>query len=257
MNLTDVVSEYGCDVSKFTSISHILDITEQYNRVRQIPNTSLKYISCKSDAGVLVIVTNKYVLKLYRPQDYSRIVEIYRKIKSFDYIEKIYYYYAIKKGIVIHDTYINYRDRNPTIDKDIYGVINELLIPVVDFKGINIISPIKWDTVTTYKLLYDVSSGLDELHINGIIHNDATLDNVGLRPGDMNFVLFDFGYSVIDPNINKMKQDVIRFLESLLSTFQDLIYNNTDKLKQILELINKGPYYIGKFKNTIYTVYNK
>ena len=212
-NLSEMLYDYGCKIYNYTHLDDVMDLIIRYNKILCIDNNELLYISCKDDAGVFVIVTNKYVIKIYKPLDYDRIVDIYKPItadNNFEHIEKIYYYYSVNNGNVIHDTYSKYNlDIDP--NTDIHAVINELLIPITNINGMEIKSNIEWNKQNLRKLLLDVAEGLDVLHKSGTVHNDVTPDNIGLRPSDSNFVLFDFGQSVHNKNKNnKINDDIYK-----------------------------------------------
>ncbi len=271
-NLSDMLYEYGCKIYKYSNLKDVIDLISRYNKIIGVTD-DLLYLSCKDDAGVFVIVTNKYVIKLYKPLDYKRIVDLYRPIttnNNFEHIEKIYYYYSVTDGYIEHDTYS--KDSTPTDPTNqttnhtkpinIHGVINELLIPItrniLGNRGMEIHTDIKWNKDTLKKLLLDVAEGLDILHHNGTIHNDTTPDNIGLRPSDSNFVLFDFGQSTINNKpltYEAYKVDVNRFLYSLMNLYKDIIpfrsILGTDYLINIYKYVNAGPYYIGKFNKAI------
>ena len=253
-NLYDMMNDYGCSPYNFADPEDILDMIDQYNRVYNIDEGDMKYLSCKDDAGILVIVTNKYVIKIYRPEGYSKLVELYRPLttsNTFDHIEKIYYYYMIRNGKVIHDTYPDHQLNTPLPGTNIQGVINELLVPIVYMEGGTNRTNIQWSKPLIHKLLIDIADGLDTLHRNGTIHYDSTLDNIGQRPSDSNFVLFDFGFSEINSNdTNMFRNDVNKFLQSFV-THRNIIPVDITRIQTLERIVNTGPYYIGKFKEVI------
>lgn len=252
MSLTDMINDYGCNLKPYTDLNNLKIFISKFNKIQNIDD--VKYISCKDDSGVFVIVTNKYVVKLYKQKDYNRIVKLYQpitKTNSFDHIEKIYYYYSIINGLIVHDTYY-YINNNNKLKNTINGVINELLVPITYLYNMDVYTNINWSKSKLRKLILDVSKGLDVLHNNDIIHNDATPDNIGLRPADSNFVLFDFGQSSINKTLSyeSYKEDINRFLISLMTTYKDTIpydkFFGSNYLLNIYKYINKTPYTLGK-----------
>jgi len=258
--MDELFNDYGCDVSKFTDINMLKLFTKRLDKIFSNKDTT-KFLSCKDDASVFVVVTNKYVVKLYNSKKYLELVNIYDRLlkKSYDFanIEKIYYYYAVFDGLIVHDTYLKIFPELPPINSNIYGTANELLIPIFSFEMGEIKTRIKWDKGTVYKLFNDVSSGLIELHKNNIIHGDTTPDNVGLRIDNnfVNFVIYDFGDSyIMDNKLNKnelMKGDVNRFLNSVLITYSYFFKDYINNIKKLKRDINTGNYTINKFKNSI------
>lgn len=259
-SLEELFTNYGCSVNNFTDINTLSLLINKFNKFNKILN--IKYVSCKDDAGVFVLVTNKYVIKLYSDQRYSIITNIYHRLLAggyqFNNIEKIYYYYSVKDGKVIHDTY----SIIPNHD-DINSTINELLIPIFRIEMGNIISNIIWDGDMVKKFLVDISNALFVLHTNNIIHGDATPDNVGFRYSDNNFVLFDFGNSIINinntiPDLYKNDMylnDINRFLNSILGTYKQFFKDYLIKINIVKNLVNEGPYIPDKFKNVIENVF--
>lgn len=249
-NMNDVTEEYGCVLSKFISPNTLNKIIENFNRIVLVDN--IKYVSCKDDAGIFVLVTNRYVIKIYNEKTYIKLVNIYNKLWSvnqgniFDHIEKIYYYFSIVNGIIIHDTYFN----NIMNEGTGHLTINELLVPL--FPQFNK-SNITWDYSNTKKLLIDVSLGLIELHKLNIIHGDSTPDNIGLRESDNNFVLYDFGDAHDGFNY---RDDVNRFLNSILITYKTFFNDYIGKIEKIKAMVNHNKNYdIYDFYNTINKVF--
>jgi serine/threonine protein kinase len=238
--MDSVFEEYGCNINRFTDLNNLKVLINKFNRFYNIENIEYKY--CKDDADGFILVTNNYVIKLYLKNMYQKIIYIYSIIKNYNNIEKIYYYYSISDG-VIYESYHYYDPELYKFDKsiDIRGTINELLIPIFDISDYeNIKSDITWDNKTFKKLLLDVADALHELHKNGITHGDTTPDNIGLRPSDNNFVLFDFGNAVINNRPINGIQDVNRFLDSLVRTFDKFFINYKLQIETIKILVNNG-----------------
>jgi len=63
---------------------------------------------------------------------------------------------------------------------------------------------------------------------------------MGLRPSDNNFVLFDFGNAVINNRPINRIQDVNRFLDSLVRTFDKFFINYKLQIETIKILVNNG-----------------
>ena len=232
MNLQQLLSEYGCNIDNFININTLTSIINRFNSSLNIKN--INYLSCKDDTGIFVLVTDKYVIKIYSNDRYLKILNIYSVIKSNN-IERIYQY----------DDYHNV-------------TINELLIPLFKYERKQIQTNIIYNNEIVKKLLLDVSYALQQLHINNIVHGDATPDNVGFRYSESEFVLFDFGESNVvgSTGTNNYKDDVNRFLDSLLITYKDFFTKYIDKLNKIKKLVNTNDYYIEKFTNSINSVFN-
>lgn len=254
-NLLDLLSEYGCYIDKFTDIDTLESLMNHFNKISSINN--IEYVSCKADTGgIFVLVTNKYVVKLYSSRKYNKIVYIYDTLLSTNYdfsnIEIINYYYSVDNGIVIHDTY--HSTQHIIGKSSIRATINELLIPIFYFTE-KINTNIEWNKDTTKKFFLDIAKALIELHKNGIVHGDTNPDNIGYRESNNNFVLFDFGDSIIYETDSRLYlSDVNRFLTSILSTYREFFKDYIPNIETIQTLVNKGEYNIEKFYNTINVV---
>lgn len=249
-NVADVLEEYGCNLSNFINPDTLNQIIQNFNTFNKVED--VKYNICKSDAGIFVLVTDRYVIKIYNVKTYLKLVNIYNKLwrnnnhgNIFNHIEKIYYYYSTVDGIVVHDTYYNNVIKSGTT----HLTINELLVPLFpEFNTTNVV----WNYNNTKKLLIDTSLGLIELHKLGIIHGDTTPDNIGLRPSDNNFVLYDFGDA---HDGTDYKSDVIRFLNSMLISYKNFFIDHIDKIEQIKSMIINENYGIYDFYNAINSIF--
>ena len=65
------------------------------------------------------------------------------------------------------------------------------------------------------KLRLDIQNALDYLHSKKILHNDVRLDNIGFRPGDGNFVLFDVEGAAFTDDPSRYRDDLIDFETSI------------------------------------------
>lgn len=248
-NVNDVLDEYSCNLSNFININTLGQLTNNFNIFNNIGN--VKYKLCKDDTGIFVLVTNRYVIKIYNTKTYLKIVNIYNKLWNsnnaniFNHIEKIYYYYSMVDGMIVHNTYYNNIVNNNIVNiGTVHLTINELLIPLFPKSDTtNII----WNYKVTKKLLIDVSLGLTELHKLGIVHGDTTPDNIGFRTSDNNFVLYDFGDS---HDGSDYKSDVIRFLNSILISYRSFFINHINMIEQIKNMIETNKNY------SIYDFYN-
>ena len=252
-SLNDVLEEYGCNLSKFLNSNTLNQIITNFNNIVNVD--SVKYITCKDDTGIFVLVTTRYVIKVYNIKTYLKIVDIYNKLwrnnnhgNIFNHIEKIYYYFSTVDGIVVHNTYY-YNNIIKNLGTT-HLTINEILVPLFPkFNKTNVI----WNYDNTKKLLIDTSLGLIELHRLGIIHGDTTPDNMGLRLSDNNFVLYDFGDAYEGSDY---KSDVIRFLNSVIISYKNFFADNIDKIEQIKNTIDKNKNYgISDFYDTIIDVF--
>nr|QBK91575.1 MAG: putative serine/threonine protein kinase [Pithovirus LCPAC302] len=242
MELDEVLVDYGCNINKFTNLPLLKQFINRFNK--HIDRYNISYNLCKDDAGVFVLVSNLYVVKIYKKSSYDKIISLYSRINNLDHIEIVYYFLIVEDGKIIHSTF-DIDDTHGTI----YGTINELLIPLFNIKGIDITSNFKWDWNDTYKLLLDVSQGLYELHKNNIVHGDSTPDNTGFRMKDNNYVLFDFGDSSIENNKDKFRNDVNRFLNSMMITYAEFFDPFKDQIIKIQRQVNTGSYSYDKFYN--------
>jgi serine/threonine protein kinase len=229
--MQEVFNKYGCNVLRFTSVEDLEILMEKFNSIMNIKQ--LKFNFCKDDTNIFVLITNYYIVKLYSSKQYQKIFSIYSKIKSTNNIEKIYYYYSVSNGLIIHDTYPFFHNKIENIN----ATISELLIPIFNINGDIITTGVAWTRSIFRKLLLDVAKGLKILHDEGIVHGDATPDNVGLRYSDGNFVLFDFGSAEFS---NKGINDINRFLKSLLTTYKSFFEIYYNEIINIRNLIKKG-----------------
>lgn len=251
--MENLFTEYGCYLDKFIDPDILQYVIDNFNKAVLVDN--LKYTLCKDDAGVFVLVTTRYVIKIYRKKSYDKVVNIYnelhKNVNSFEHIEKIYYYFSVIDGVIIHDTYskYNYSDNYPDNIKGTgHLTINELLLPL--FPDINR-SNIVWNKDNVKKLLIDTSLALIELHKINIVHGDTTPDNIGLRISDNNYVLYDFGdaYKGFD-----YRSDVNRFLNSILITYKSFFQDYLSEIEKIKAIVNEGIYGIYDFYLAINTV---
>ena len=149
--LSELFSEYGCYIDKFTNINNLTLLIKKFNKISNVDIRDLKYLSCKDDAGIFVLVTNEYVIKIYSLKGYSNVVIIYHRLLSngygFDNIETIYYYYSVIDGYVQHDTYPG----TGMIIGDIHATVNELLIPIFYLERGIIITNMIWNNQSVKK----------------------------------------------------------------------------------------------------------
>ena len=242
-----IFNDYGCHIDKFIEPDTLEHISDNFNKIILVDN--IKYTLCKDDAGIFVLVSSRYVIKIYSQNTYNKLVNIYHRLwrnnhgNVFNHIEKIYYYFSLVNGVTIHDTYPNFTPKHGTC----HLTINELLLPL--FPNIDK-SNIVWNKDMVKKLLIDTSLALIVLHQINIVHGDTTPDNVGLRISDNNFVLYDFGdahdgYDYLS--------DVNRFLKSILITYKSFFGEYINEIKKIKETVNTGNYGLYDFYNAINT----
>ena len=84
-------------------------------------------------------------------------------------------------------------------------IVSEKLLPLVNNKLK--INPVYINSYNLDYLKRDITDALNFLHENGIRHKDARLDNIGLRPSECKFVLFDFEGSDFESNTELFKDD--------------------------------------------------
>ena len=140
----------------------------------------------KEDTGILVLVFDTVVFKIYPMDKYNKIKDLL-KINSTN-IEKIF---NIQKIISI-------------LGIELILVINRKIVPFLKLcDGVNKIN----NELDYLKILNDKKCGkidncifnaLSILNKNKYIHGDTTFDNIGVEidsTGEYNYVLFDFGAS--------------------------------------------------------------
>ena len=102
-------------------------------------------------------------------------------------------------------------------EDDNFGyIVSEKLIPLVYMENSDlklnrtIVNP---DNLT--KLKNDIKNALSFLHGKNIRHKDVRLDNIGFRPKDSKFVLFDFEGSGFESDVRLLEYDKTDFDKSL------------------------------------------
>ena len=145
----------------------------------------------KEDTGILVLVFNSIVFKIYPKTKYE-------KIKSIINIDNPY----IESNLNIIEL--------QTFNKEIlYLVINNKLLPLINnYDGKNKINKnldnnIVNEDINNNNIDDHISKGLSVIHSLGYIHNDVTFDNIGVvKENETNYryVLFDFGSSKLSNN---------------------------------------------------------
>lgn len=92
-----------------------------------------------------------------------------------------------------------------------------------------------------FKILYDISKALAVLHSNGIIHNDCSIDNIGMKiyKGEQNFCLYDFDGSGTPEEKGKNFDIDFKSLSASFEFHTDLQLKNFNGIGSVIELYSK------------------
>ena len=99
------------------------------------------------------------------------------------------------------------------LDSSFGYIVSEKLVPLVNSQlriDRTVVNPDNLD-----KLKDDITKALSFLHSKGIRHKDARLDNIGFRPSDGTFVLFDFEGSGFEVDERLFEDDFTDFFDSI------------------------------------------
>ena len=154
---------------------------EKLNLVRTVFNSLLaKYNNnaysielYKNDTSAEVFVFENCVIRFYDCEYLKSKKEIFSKLSGSKYLEEI-----------LEAKYCD--------DLEFGYIVSEKLVPLVNTVGYDLKlnrEIVKPEIIA--KLISDVTQGLEYLHRNNIRHGDSRLDNIGFRPSDNSFVLFD------------------------------------------------------------------
>lgn len=168
-------------------------ITKKYN------NNDQQVEMVKTDTGIIVIILENIVIKIYNENKYNKIKEI----------------------IGLEHPNIERKIKHIKL-KDLYFVISEKIIPIlIDFE----INPIlNSEKVKNDKEIIkeNINSALDEIDELGFVHGDTRLDNIGVKinNGEYYYILFDFGATNIKQesvrNTNNDRDDLLNSIKKFL-----------------------------------------
>jgi len=151
----------------------------------------------KNDTGAEVFVFENCVVRFYDYQYLKLKEEIFSKLSGSNYLEKI-----------LETKFCD--------DLEFGYIVSEKLVPLVNAVDYNlelnkeIVRPDNIDKLTS-----DITQGLKYLHSNNIRHGDSRLDNIGFRPSDNSFVLFDLEGASYITQYKSASQDFDMFKGSL------------------------------------------
>lgn len=160
---------------------------------------NINLLSFKDDTNVIVFVLDFIVIKVYSINTYSKIKDIINITHK-----------SIEKTLEIFFT------------DNIVIVVNEKIIPLLTCTG-ELNQNIDWTLVNKEDIYNDISCALNEIHRLGYLHNDVSLDNIGLKIVNSTFcfVLFDFGASlkISDSSLSileyeKLSKSIYKYLSS-------------------------------------------
>jgi tRNA A-37 threonylcarbamoyl transferase component Bud32 len=104
-----------------------------------------------------------------------------------------------------------------------------------------------------FKLMWDIGKCIYGLHQNNIIHNDVSIDNIGINSTMDKFILFDFDASnVMNPMFN-YSIDVYKFLKSIKHNSKD----NWNNIKNFIPKYTENYTSSYVFLNEVYYLYEK
>lgn len=196
-----------------------------------ILNEDIENIEIKTSNGLSHVFMYKnpeinYVYQYFKyPTTVNRIKEIFNSI-NFN-INKKFLKYSYKYNIL--NNLSNIKDINNT-NIIIWEKINCLNFLENENK-INIILN------NIIKFFWDIGKALYGLHINNILHNDARIDNIGIK--NNNFKIFDFdGTNITYTNFDKDIYDLKKSLEFNLGKEYNKIKKYTNNFFTSEELLN-------------------
>ena len=182
------------DAEKVKTIKIIFNqILIKYN----FNNTNL--LSFKDDTNIIVFVLDFIVIKVYSLHKYNMIKDIINITHE-----------SIEKTLEIFFT------------DNIVIVVNEKVLPLLTCTG-DLNQNINWEQVQKEQIYDNITNALNKIHKLGYLHNDVSLDNIGLKIINKvyHFILFDFGASIkVSDNslyileFEKLSKSIYRYLSS-------------------------------------------
>jgi serine/threonine protein kinase len=180
------------ELRKVDKIKQIInDIITKFNHSK---STLIGY---KDDTNIIVLILDDIVIKLYHIDHFNSIKQIIDHPHTN--IETVLSKYELE---------------------DIVVIVNEKIIPMLSAECI--LNPdISHLTISGENIFHQISDGLCHIHKSNYIHNDVSLDNIGLKivKDKIIYVLFDFGASKINydkelffDEFNKLRSSIMRYL---------------------------------------------
>jgi tRNA A-37 threonylcarbamoyl transferase component Bud32 len=212
-------------------------ISEEMENISILPeykqdfvNIVIKYINTYhpinikflDSSGSSIVILGSDIAHIYQ---YFMCLELYTRI--YEIVSDIYYNSNISKEISIDDNEVILTyDLKKYIVRPYFFIRENKSICWSKLNTLNSFKNLKeFVCKNIEKLLWDISKGLCGIHLNGYVHCDATIDNIGINEYG-NFVLFDFDSSVYITYNKNEYSDFRIFFRSLLLHTEDEMFKN-------------------------------
>lgn len=172
-------------------------IRKIFNRLLTIYNESQYEIIIYKNDNADVFVFNNFVVRFYPCDFLNKKKELFQLMTQYPKIEQI-----------LEAKYCE--------EDNIGYIVSEKLLPLIIEDEERLIKDEEViNSGNVDKLRSDIHDALDYLHSNKILHNDVRLDNIGFRPSDSNFVLFDIEGAAFTDDPSRYRDDLIDFETSI------------------------------------------
>lgn len=217
------------------------------NWIKNIYRENIKHIRVRSSSGssaVFIPETNENVYQWYNSNRLTlRITEIMSLLQG-----EVTYTFLSKRGIKLLFSVPFTWNIEEYIVKYNYTLLESNMISWEKLITLNSIPNLKYFIyINLNKIVWDLNKSLISIHSKGFIHNDATLDNTGIKNGKFCYFDFDASQEITEDNINKdqktLNMSIDYYLEQLENVdIDDSVYRvlGGDILKSyIISYLNK------------------